>query len=108
VTVSKASTNAARYRLVPVGAGSRRRSPEAGSILVISLCSDWLRMQTCLRCWSPWRNSAERRILGYRVSRLRACTECVVISWLRPWLEIHQFGGARNVAVACSCGRPGL
>jgi hypothetical protein len=60
VTVSKASTNAARYRLVPVGAGSRRRSPEAGSILVISLCSDWLRMQTCLRCWSPWRNSAEQ------------------------------------------------
>jgi hypothetical protein len=52
------------------GVGSRCASPDVESDLVVSLCSDSLRMQACLRCTTRWRNLVVRIYRGSRLSPL--------------------------------------
>jgi len=47
-----------RLFYTPEGVGSRCASPDVESGLGVSVCSDSLRMQACLRCTTRWRNLA--------------------------------------------------
>jgi len=74
------------------GVGSRRASLDVESGLVVSLCSDSLRMQACLRCTTRWRNLAVRIYPGSRLSPSWSCMECVVVGWQCGFvLDTHQW-----------------